>query len=297
MGAAIATTTAEWISAGLYLAILSGYLPSASEYLGKKEKLVSDISVDGGELPLSNISIVPIWTIPSWKEVQPLFVASSSAFFRALVLQASLSAAAAMAARSGNESFEGTAAASVAAHQIGIQLWLLCSFFCDSLAAAAQGLIADALGRQDQVDALDISKTIFLYSFYLGLTLALLLQIGSWTGWILDLFTLDPATRVMLERILPLIVLAQPLNSVVFAADGILQGAAEFPFQAKAMVVSGLTAIVTFLILEGLGPNDVNTLVHVWSALLALQLARGLTSLWKLVDRNGPIKLLHIDDQ
>ena len=276
-GAAIATTTSEWISACLFLAILAGKVP-APKYLGKIEKSVS--------------SIVPIWDIPSWREIQPLFIASSSTFFRALVLQASLVSAAAMAARSGNESVDSVAAAWVAAHQIGIQLWLLCSFFCDSLAAASQGLIADALGRQDANDVNDISKTIFLYSFYLGISLALLLQIGTWTSLLLDLFTQNEATRAALTSILPLIVLAQPLNAFVFAADGIIQGASEFPFQAKAMVVSGMTAVGTFVLLEALNPSDASTLVHVWSALLALQLMRGLTSLWKILDRNGPINLL-----
>jgi putative MATE family efflux protein len=276
-GAAIATTTSEWISACLFLAILAGKVPAA-EYLGKIEKSVS--------------SIVPVWDIPSWREIQPLFVASSSTFFRALVLQASLASAAAMAARSGNDSVDVVAAASVAAHQIGIQLWLLCSFFCDSLAAASQGLIADALGRQDSDDVIDISKTILLYSLCLGLSLALLLQIGTWTSLLLDLFTQNEATRAALISILPLIVLAQPLNALVFAADGVIQGASEFPFQAKAMAVSGMTAVGTFVLLEALNPSDASTLVHVWSALLALQLMRGLTSLWKIIDRNGPINLL-----
>ena len=276
-GAAIATTTAEWISAFLFLAVLAGKIP-APPYFGKIEKSIS--------------SIVPVWDIPSWKEIQPLFVASSSTFFRALVLQASLAAAAAMAARNGSDSVDVVASASVAAHQIGIQLWLLCSFFCDSLAAASQGLIADALGRRDSDDVIDVSKTIFLYSLWLGISLAFILQVGTSTSILLDLFTQNEATRTALTSILPLIVLAQPLNALVFAADGIIQGASEFPFQAKAMVISGMSAVATFILLEALNPSDASTLVHVWSALLALQLMRGITSLWKILDRNGPINLL-----
>ena len=276
-GAAIATTTAEWISAFLFLAVLAGKIP-APPYFGKIEKSI--------------FSIVPVWDIPSWKEIQPLFVASSSTFFRALVLQASLAAAAAMAARNGSDSVDVVASSSVAAHQIGIQLWLLCSFFCDSLAAASQGLIADALGRRDSDDVIDVSKTIFLYSLWLGISLAFILQVGTSTSILLDLFTQNEATRTALTSILPLIVLAQPLNALVFAADGIIQGASEFPFQAKAMVISGMSAVATFILLEALNPSDASTLVHVWSALLALQLMRGITSLWKILDRNGPINLL-----
>jgi Na+-driven multidrug efflux pump len=320
MGAAIATTTAEWIGAALFLAVLAGKLPPASGALGSggggQQEAEATVrlapSNDSGNRALSSslplVAIVPILSIPRWDSVRPLVVASSSVFLRTLVLQASLSAAAAMAARGGvhfQDMITGDsssavaveiAASSIAAHQIGIQLWLLCSFLCDSLAAASQGLIADALGRQDSDGVLDVSITIFAYSFVLGMALALVLQIGASTHWLMDLFTQDPLTQGALGRILPLIVVAQPLNALVFAADGVLQGAAEFPFQARAMLVSGLTAVATFLALETLG-SDVDTLVHVWAALIALQTMRGLTSLWKLIDSNGPINLLSIKQQ
>jgi len=280
LGAAIATTSAEWISAGLFLAVLAGRLPSAAGQLG------SNHDAEAGE----RATVVPLLSMPSFDEIKPLVVASSSVFFRALVLQVSLSAAAAMAARGGGSMASG-AAASVAAHQIGIQLWLLCSFFCDSLAAASQGLVADALGRRNAEDVRDISTTVFSYGLILGLCLGGLLLVGTTTGWLFDLFTEDLNTRAALSEILPLIVLAQPLNALVFAADGVLQGAAEFPFQAKAMALSGATALLSFAALE-YGKTDVDTLVHVWVALLVLQLLRGLTSLYKLLDGNGPIDLL-----
>lgn len=284
-GAAIATTSAEWISAALFLAVLAGRLPSAAGELGSNRT-----TQDG-----RNVAIVPLLRPPSWQEIKPLIVASSSVFLRTLVLQISLSAAAAMAARGGvgDYAVDGAAASSMAAHQIGIQLWLLGSFFCDSLAAASQGLVADALGRNDPRGVRDVSNTVFRYSLVLGLSLASLLQIGEWTNWIFELFTQDPSTRMAMGEILPLIVLAQPLNALVFAADGVLQGASEFPFQAKSMAISGFTAVTTFVALE-MGGNNVDTLVHVWTALIVLQLMRGLTSLYKLLDRDGPINLLAI---
>jgi Na+-driven multidrug efflux pump len=228
------------------------------------------------------VPILPVRSIPSFDDIKPLLVASGAIFFRSLTLQISISAAAALAARG--------AAPAVAAHQTGIQLWLLCSFFCDSLAAASQGLIADAIGRKDAQAVLDVTKTIFQYSLVLGIGLATLLFIGSTTGLIFHLFTNDDATIHNMKSILPLIIAAQPLNALVFAADGVLQGASEFPFQARAMALSGLTAVCTFLVLEATN-NEAGALVQVWSALIALQGMRGVTSFWKLVDPNGPIKL------
>lgn len=278
MGAAIATTTAEWLSALLFLGVLAGKLPSADGQLGSNPP-------KGRELR----SVVPSLSIPEWKEIQPLVVASSSVFLRTAVLQITLSSAAAMAARS-----EG-GAASVAAHQIAIQLWLLCSFVADALAAASQGLVADGLGRSDHPYVRQVSNTVFLYSLILGISLSVALQIGDSTRFLLDFFTNDQATQACLSKILSLIILAQPLNSMVFAADGILQGASEFTFQAKAMVLSGTTAWISFLALQEVyGSSD--TLLHVWIGLIALQFTRGLTSFVKIVDKDGPIRLLDGSD-
>ena len=279
MGAAIATTSAEWISATLFLLVLAGKIPSSTDGIGRK-------LLANGE----TLAFTPSLSIPSFSDIKPLLVASGSIFFRTLVLQISLSGAAAMAARGGT--MDTGAAASVAAHQVGIQIWLLGSFLCDSLAAASQGLIADSLGRQDNPTARIITSTVLQYSFMLGVVLACFIQIGESTGWLLSAFTGDNETQEALSRILPLIVLAQPVNAIVFAADGIIQGASEFPFQAKAMAISGGTAVLTFLVLEHTQSTD--TLVHVWEGLLALQLSRGLTSFWRIIDRNGPINIFSL---
>jgi putative MATE family efflux protein len=273
MGAAIATTSAEWISAITFLLILSSNLPSATGQLGSNRD------------DKKSVTITPALSIPPWNEVKSLLVASSSLLLRSLVLQITLSGAAGMAARSGLQD----AAVSVAAHQIAIQLWLLCNFICDALEAAAQGLVADALGRNSQKRARKISNAIFLYSLILGIGLSLALWIGDSSGFLVHLFTRDDRTQIKLKDILIIVTLAQPLNALVFAADGILQGATEFLFQAKAMALSASIAVIFFLIIHHEG--DLRVLEHVWESLIVLQAVRGLTSLYKLADQDGPINL------
>ena len=179
-GAAIATTTAEWLSALTFFGVLAGKLPSADGELGSNQEARGDLrstSSSGAK------AVVPILSIPPWESVKPLIVASSSVFLRSFVLQASLSGAAAMAARNvGSDVVR--ASASIAAHQIALQLWLLCSFVCDALAAASQALVADAIGRKDSRDTIDISYTIFAYSFALGGILAGVLSIGFLSGFL-----------------------------------------------------------------------------------------------------------------
>jgi putative MATE family efflux protein len=278
MGAAIATTSAEWISAVLFLGVLAGRLPSAAGELGSNA---------GGE----DKAIVPSLSIPPWEEIKPLFIASSSVFLRSLVLQATLSSAAALAARNG----DAAAAASLGAHQVGIQLWILCSFVADALAAASQGLVADALGRESKADARDVAKTVFAYSLGLGLTLGSLLYVGSATQFLFDFFTKDQSIQAELARILPLIIFSQPLNSLVFASDGVVEGASEFTFQAQSMVLSVAATTGVYLTLQGMGYGDGDTLVQVWTCLIFLQLMRGITAFWKIAQKDGPIDILAAD--
>jgi Na+-driven multidrug efflux pump len=274
MGAAIATTTAEWLSAILFLGVLAGKLPAGDGQLGSNPPKGK-----------STLSVVPSLSIPEWNEIKPLVVASSSVFLRTAVLQITLSSAAAMAARS-----EG-GAASVAAHQIAIQLWMLCSFVADALAAASQGLVADGIGRDDHEAVRDVSLTVFAYSLILGFALSFGLWTGDSTAFLLDFFTSDEATQAILSKILAIIILAQPLNSIVFAADGVLQGASEFAYQAKAMALSGATAWISFIVLQEVY-GTTETLLHVWIALIVLQFMRGITSFVKIVEKDGPIDLL-----
>eukprot|EP00566_Odontella_aurita_P009366 CAMPEP_0113533346 /NCGR_PEP_ID=MMETSP0015_2-20120614/4548_1 /TAXON_ID=2838 /ORGANISM="Odontella" /LENGTH=500 /DNA_ID=CAMNT_0000432377 /DNA_START=339 /DNA_END=1841 /DNA_ORIENTATION=+ /assembly_acc=CAM_ASM_000160 len=285
-GAAIATTTAEWIAVIAFLAVLGGILPSADGELGSNQLLKNkEESFSSSGQPLI---VTPSLSIPPWKEVQPLIVASSSVFLRSIVLQIGLSGGAAMAAR--NDAASATASA--AAHQIALQLWLLCSFVCDALAAASQALVADSLGRKDVITTRSVSNTIFAYSLGLGGILSMALFIGTNSGFLLDLFTKDQDIQSALGPLLAVIILAQPLNSFVFAADGVLQGASEFPYQAKTMALSVWVAVSSFIAFEYLGFGEQDTLVHVWYALVVLQLMRGFTSVLKLVESDGPIDLL-----
>ena len=131
-----------------------------------------------------------------------------------------------MAARSTSVLVDGVqviasgVASSVAAHQIALQLWLLCSFLCDALAMASQALVADGTGQRDVGAIRSVSKTVFQWGLVSALSLLLIL-------WV--------------ER---------PLNAFVFEDDGVLQGAEEFPYQAKAMALSVVTAMSVFAILK-----------------------------------------------
>jgi len=305
-GAAIATTLAEWICAVAYLVVLAGVIPSAGL---RGNNAASNVA------PPPPLAILPSPSVPPWAEIKPLVVASSAVFLRTAALQLALVGAAAMAARSAlggsiptgentataAATAAAIAAASVAAHQIALQLWILCSFVTDSLAAASQALIADAVGKSDPDRTRNISRVVFLYGAGLGAVLAVVLGAGAFGPQhiLVESFTADSQTREALSQILFLVVLAQPLNAFVFTSDGILQGASEFIYQAKTMALSVLVAALSFLALQKwevdlftAGGDSFLTLIHVWESLIILQIMRGLTSWVKLVDSKGPINLM-----
>ena len=171
----------EWISALTLLLILAGKVPSVDGKLGsnqQQQESNNTTSSNGddhqeeeeGELSAALVAmesamnaliqsseqqqptttvIAPTCKIPAWEATKPLVVASSSVFVRSFMLHLSIVGAAAMATRAGGDSEEASAT-SIAAHQIALQVWLLCSFVCDALAAASQALVADRLGRNDE---------------------------------------------------------------------------------------------------------------------------------------------------
>jgi putative MATE family efflux protein len=210
-------------------------------------------------LARKNPSIVPQWP-RDLDEIAPLVAASSAVVIRTVSLQAFLTFASATAARTG----EG----SIAAHQLASQLWLLLSFVCDSLAVAAQGLVAESLGRKDVISAREVANYCLGVAFCVGASLfgAFSLWGDSWAA----LFTTDMS---VLNAVAPLIVIVgvmQPLNACVFSADGVLQGSLDFAYEAGVMVVS--TIMAAACVAAGGQPDS---LERVWLGLVLLQLGRG----------------------
>ena len=125
----------------------AGAVQETTRSNGGIEETQMSATLESSSEMLQKISVRPTCKIPSWAAMQPLVIASSSVFVRTFLLQLSIAGAAAMATRSGEGS--ESASASIAAHQIALQLWVLCSFVCDALAAASQALVADRLGCND----------------------------------------------------------------------------------------------------------------------------------------------------
>ena len=171
---------------------------------------------------------------PALDDCVATFRAGGVLTLRTLAVSGLLSSASVVAATLG--------AASGAAHQIMLQLWLATSLLADAVAIAGQSLLATALGRADGGKrARAIVRSMLLYGLLVGLVTAAGLALAG--GRVLcSVFSSDPLVLAACSLAWPLVVLTQPLNTLAFAVDGVLFGGSDWPGACLVMVGSALPA-------------------------------------------------------
>lgn len=175
--------------------------------------------------------------------------------------------ASAVAARAGEPS--------LAAHQIGWQLFLFIALALDAVAIAGQVLVGRALGRDDVAGARDVSRRMVQVTVVGGLLVALVLLASR--DPVLGAFTGDEAVADRARAMWPLLCAMVPFAAAVFAFDGILIGAGDARFLAVAMVAAaavGLPAMVVFRV-AGWG------IAGVWAGIVVVMAARLAGTWWR----------------
>lgn len=134
---------------------------------------------------------------------------------RTLALQGSFIFAAALCSRMGAEV--------IAAHQIGLQIFVLTSLALDAIAVAAQALVGESLGRRDPASA---RRTAWLCArvglLAGGVFCAVLLALRPFAP---RLFTSDPAVLAQAGHLWWWLAGMQLVGGILFALDGVLMGA------------------------------------------------------------------------
>jgi putative MATE family efflux protein len=162
-------------------------------------------------------------------------------FIRTTALMLSFVLAGAVATRFGD--------ASIAAHQVAFQLWILLALVLDSVAIAGQIIVGRELGAGRREEAYGASERMIWLSVALGGVFAALMLVLA--GVLPRAFTGDASVLDETMLLWPIFALMQPLNGAVFALDGILIGASDGPFLAVSMVAAfGACAAVLFVSLE-----------------------------------------------
>ncbi|MFE1787393.1 MATE family efflux transporter [Streptomyces sp. NPDC059525] len=179
---------------------------------------------------------------------------------RTLSLRAILMIATAVAARLGD--------ADIAAHQIALSLWSLLAFALDAIAIAGQAIIGRYLGAGDTGGAQAVCRRMVRWGIGSGVVLGLLVVLAR--PVFIPLFTADPVVEDALLPALLVVALAQPVCGVVFVLDGVLMGAGDGPYLARAMLLTLAVFAPAALLVPVLGGG----LTALWWAMTLMMVVR-----------------------
>jgi MATE family, multidrug efflux pump len=213
---------------------------------------------------------------PRAELMRPLTRVGGDIFVRTGALYASFIVASAVLARVGS--------ASLGAHQVAFQLWTFLALVLDAVAIAGQVIVGRSLGAGRAGEAWDASLRMLGWSLLVGLLFAAVML--ALIGVLPHVFTSDPRVLGRLHAIWPIFALMQPVNSLVFALDGILIGASDTRFLKWSMVFSALLVFVPLALLALAFDWGI---VGVWAGLLGLIVARLTTCGWRFVSRRWAV--------
>jgi putative MATE family efflux protein len=186
---------------------------------------------------------------------------------RTLSLRAILMIATAIAARLGD--------ADIAAHQIVLSLWSLLAFALDAIAIAGQAIIGRCLGAGDAQGAREACRRMVQWGIATGVVLGMLVIVSR--PVFIPLFTGDSSVQDAALPALIVVALSQPINGIVFVLDGVLMGAGDGPYLARAMLLTlaGFTPVALLVPVLGGG------LTALWGAMTLMMTLRMLTLWWR----------------
>lgn len=179
----------------------------------------------------------------------------------------------------------------VAAHQMGLSIWMLFSYALDGVSVAAQVLMAreyeelrlvenDAVnfvGQQGKVRSLSIYMMTASLIQGLIVSAAVLLLYKLKPSFIL---TNDPAVRTNLLRLFPHLSAQMTLVSTTLVAEALTVGGGRFKWLAFGTTTSSLVAMTRLRLST--------SLVGIWSGgIVSLFLGRLVTALLAILDMNG----------
>nr|WP_246851540.1 MATE family efflux transporter [Patulibacter sp. SYSU D01012] len=208
---------------------------------------------------------------PSLALLRRLGATGAYLLVRSGALLATFAVASAVAARVGEPS--------LAAHQIGWQLFLFLALVLDAIAIAGQVLIGRALGGGRTDEAVEAAHRMVLWTVVVGLAAAALLLLAREP--VIGAFTDDDAVRDRARALWPLLCLMLPFAAAVFAFDGILIGAGDSRFLAGAMTAAALLGIPAMVLFRGLDWG----VAGVWGGIVVTMLARLVGTWWRFRGR------------
>jgi len=170
----------------------------------------------------------------------------------------------------------------LAAYQVSATIWSFLVFALDAIAIAAQAITGRTLGAGDVVRTRSATTLMvrwgIIAGFALGIVLLLLRTVLP------HLFTSDPAVQAAIAAALVIVALSQPLSGYVFVIDGVLIGAGDGRWLARAMLANllaylplilGVHLMGDWLLEDGSARATGNAVMWLWLAFTGFMAIRG----------------------
>ena len=212
---------------------------------------------------------------PDWPGVRRSFGAGVPLVVRTVSMRVALIGATVVAA--------GLGTAELAAYQVAFTTWTLLALVLDAVAIAAQALVGRALGAADVDTARSTTRRMVQWGLLAGAGLGLV--VAAIAPMYARLFTSDPEVRSLLVAALLLVAVMQPLAGWVFVLDGVLIGAGDGRYLARASVLSVLAFLPAAVAVARSGVSGAAGLVALWAAIGVWVLARLVTLAYR--ERTG----------
>jgi len=177
-------------------------------------------------------------------------------FVRTLGLRVVVIAATVVATRLGD--------VQLAAHQLAITVFTALSLALDSLAIAGQALTGRYLGASDPGTVRAVTRRLMLWGVGGGAVVSVLLLGASYV--VPELFTPDVAVQENLRAALWVLVITQPIAGYVFVLDGVLMGAGDAPYLAKAGAIIAIAILPGAVLVGWWAPGGPLGLAMLWLA-------------------------------
>jgi len=206
---AAATVVAQWTGAACYLARIGRDVRQRRASLGPHPANIIRMLTVSGQLLARNLSLTG------------MFLVGTS-----------------VATRIGRDD--------VAAHQVAFQVWVAAALAMDAVAIAAQAMVGERLGAGDAASARRIGRRVIAWSAAMGL--AMLPVLLATRHGVAGVFSADAQVVSLAAFLLVHVALMAPVGGIAFALDGILIGAGDQAFMARAMAATSVATVAAMVV-------------------------------------------------
>ncbi|WP_432491233.1 MATE family efflux transporter [Kineococcus gypseus] len=150
----------------------------------------------------------------------------------------------------------------LAAHQVASTVWTTTALALDALAVAAQALVGRSLGAGDVEGVRATVRRCVRWGLVVGVALGVLVVVTAWP--VAGLFAPQEQVRGDLAAALVVLGACLPVAGWVFVLDGVLIGAGDGRYLARAGVVALAAYAPAALLVLALAPAGRTGLVWLW---------------------------------